>query len=153
MNRCRCVRKQFRSSLHLFVLTSLLVTAGCTIKLVADYDETTDQGVTALQRDLDRFLLELQRNIDSESVEYARHTDFYASILTDVGVLRVRAAARPKNEITVQQFTLLEENIKNLETLHRIGFQDPEELDPLISAFHVSVTAILKLELAKRRGD
>ncbi len=71
----------------------------------------------------------------------------------ELSVIRVRAAARPKNEITVQQLDLVAENVKNLEELHKLGFDSPEALEPLRNAFQQSFQAILTLELAKKRGQ
>ena len=142
-----------RRSLHLAVIAIALAATGCSVKLVADYDEITDQAVTSLQRQVDRFFLQIERNIGMPEAEYSNFIDFYDDVRVDIGTIRVRAAARPRNEITVRQIDLLEANVDNLERLHKLGFSTAEELEPLKTAFHQGFRAILTLELAKKRGQ
>ena len=141
------------AALRMVAAASLLFAVGCQLKLVADYDEVTDQAVTALQRDVERFFIDIERNIYTPEADYENYVDFYSEARAEINVIRVRAAARPKNEITVEQLNLLEQNLRNLEELHQIGFDDPEELQPLRSAFRSGFQAILTLELAKKRGQ
>ena len=141
-----------RQTVRLAALAVILVAAGCTLKLVADYDEVTDQAVTALQRKVERFFVGLERDIPTPDADYENHVEFYDDVRADLRVIRVRAAARPKNEITLQQLDLLTENVDNLEALHELGFEDREELVPLRAAFQQGFQAILTLELAKKRG-
>ncbi len=128
-------------------------TAGCTIKLISDYDETTDKAVTQLQRKVDGFLVDMQRKAGTPEAEYTKNAQFYDQARVDVDALRVRAQAMPKNDITVQQINLVQDSLDKLEKLHKLGFSSPEEIVPLRSAFDISFTAILKLELAKKRGE
>ncbi|UCC71429.1 MAG: hypothetical protein JSV86_13665 [Gemmatimonadota bacterium] len=141
------------SALRLTVVATALIGLGCQVKLVADYDEITDRSVTALQREFERFFVEVERKIGTPEADHANYVDFYDGVRAELGVIRVRAAARPKNEITIRQLDLLAENVDNLEALHELGFDDPEELEPLRSAFQQSFQAILTLELAKKRGQ
>ncbi len=136
----------------LTALAAVFVAAGCTLKLVADYDEVTDQAVTALQRKVERFFVDLERDIPTPDADYANHVEFYDDVRADLRVIRVRAAARPKNEITLEQLDLLAANVDNLEALHELGFEDREELVPVRAAFEQGFQAILTLELAKKRG-
>jgi hypothetical protein len=78
---------------------------------------------------------------------------FYDDVSLDIDAIRVRAAARPNNDMTTKQLGLIQESIDKLETYHKLGFQNPQEVAPLRSAFDISFTAILKLELAKKRGE
>ncbi len=134
-------------------LALALATAGCTIKLISDYDETTDRAVTQLQRKVDGFLVDIQRKAGTPEAEYAKNAKFYDETRVDVDAIRVRAQAMPKNDITVQQINLVQNSLDNLEKLHKLGFSSPEEIAPLRTAFDTSFTAILKLELAKKRGE
>ena len=65
----------------------------------------------------------------------------------------MRARAIPDNDITIQQIVLLKENIDLLEQLHKLGCLTKEQIETLRISFNSGFTAILKLELAKRRGD
>jgi hypothetical protein len=142
-----------RALLFLFALSFAIGTSGCTVKLVADYDETTDKAVTALQMNVEAFLVNLERNFGTPEAAYEHHTEFYDQTKVQLSAIRTRAAARPKNEETVQQLDLLASSLASLEDLHELGFEDVAEFEPLRNAFQTSFTAILALELAKKRGD
>jgi len=131
----------------------LVASAGCTIKLISEYDETTDKAVTQLQRKMETFLVDIQRKVGTEEASYDKNAKVYDDLRVDISAILVRAQAIPKNEITVQQIKLFQESVANLEKLHQLGFSKPEELDPLRSAANITFTAILKLELAKKRGE
>lgn len=143
------------SRYYLPVIASLLIlmVSGCTnIRLIADYDEQTDVAVTQVQRKLEQFLVSLERNIGKEEASYSRNTKFYDDIRVDLSAMRVRAAAIPNNDRTVQQIRLLTDTVDNLEKLHKLGLA-ANDIPPIRTAFNVSCTAILKLELAKKRGQ
>ena len=142
-----------RRALQLIVLATALAGLGCQIKLVADYDEITDRSVTALQREFERFFIDVERNLYMPEADHANYIEFYDEVRAELSVIRVRAAARPKNEITVEQLDLVAQNVDNLEELHKLGFDSPEELEPIRTAFRQSFQAILTLELAKKRGQ
>jgi hypothetical protein len=147
--------RTFSTWLRFFTAVVVLAatTAGCTIKLISDYDETTDKAVTQLQRKVDGFLVDMQRKAGTPEAAYARNAQFYDEARVDVDAIRVRVQAIPKNDITVQQITLIQDSLEKLEQLHKLGFSSPEEIAPLRTAFDTSFTAILKLELAKKRGE
>lgn len=133
----------------LFFLSTL---SACTsIRLISEYDRETDIAVTAFQRKMEGFLISLERNIGKEEAEYKNNVGFYDGVKVDLSALRVRVAAIPKNEITIQQIDLLIGNVDNLERIHKLGITQ-EDIYPLRIAFNESCTAILKLELAKKRG-
>lgn len=142
-----------RRALLFTVMAAALGGLGCQIKLVADYDEVTDRSVTALQREFERFFIDVERNLYTPDADHENYVGFYDEVRAELSVIRVRAAARPKNEITVEQLDLVVQNVDNLEELHKLGFDSPEELEPLRTAFQQSFQAILTLELAKKRGQ
>jgi hypothetical protein len=136
----------------LLLLYGLLL-AGCpTVRLVSDYDEEIDRGVTAFQRQIEHHLAGLERVIGTPAADYGRYTEFYDDVKIDLTLLRSRAALAPHNEITVQQFDRLLRQVALLEQLHRAGLA-ANDLPPVHTAFSVSCTAIIKFELAKKRGE
>ncbi|UCC84278.1 MAG: hypothetical protein JSW46_04940 [Gemmatimonadota bacterium] len=149
----RDTARVLRRALQLTVVAVTLAGLGCQIKLVADYDEITDRSVTALQREFELFFIDVERNLYTPDAVYDNYIGFYDEVRAELSVIRVRAAARPKNEITVEQLDLVAQNVDNLEELHKLGFESPEELEPLRAAFQQSFQAILTLELAKKRGQ
>ena len=137
---------------RIITLILILALTGCaSIQLISEYDKEIDIAVTAFQKKMTRFLISLERNIGKEKSEYGNNTEFYDEIRVDLSAIRVRAAAIPKNEITIKQINLLIENVSNLERLHKLGITTVD-IPPLRTAFNTSCTAILKLELAKKRG-
>lgn len=132
------------------ILGALLL-ASCAVQTVASYDEATDVAVSELQRKTEMHLLELKADAGLPECDYAHHRAFYLDARVDVSAIAVRAAAIPHNELTVQQTALLENSFDSLEKLHRLACLEPEQIDVLRSQFATSFTAILKLELAKRR--
>lgn len=127
--------------------------AGCTVKLISDYDETTDRTVSALQRKTESHLVALENVENSPDCEYDRHKQFYDEAKIDVSAITVRAAAIPKNDITTKEAHLLLSSLENLEKLHKISCLSKDQIALLRAHFNTSYTAILKLELAKRRGQ
>ena len=99
------------------------------------------------------FLVGLERNLDRPAGAYSQDERFYDEARVDVRAIQVRAAAQTANERTIEQLALLAKNLDALEALHREGFETAAEFDPLRRGFEATFTAILKLELAKKRGD
>lgn len=90
----------------------------CTLKLVSDYDETMDEGATALHKKLDEFFVKLP-NKPQEGREYESNQEFYEEVLVDLNSLQVRANGIQKNSFTIQQLDLVERNIGYLTLLHK----------------------------------
>lgn len=138
-------------------LASMFLTSACTIKLISAYDEETDKAVTALQRRFETFFVKLEGSKAPPECTYTRNRDFYDQAKIDASAIKVRVDAIPRNSISQEQAKLLQENIATLERLHQVkGDQrciEPDELKPLRTAFSSAFTAILKLELAKKRGE
>jgi len=127
--------------------------SGCTVKLISTYDEKTDIAVSDLQKRMETFFLTLESQEGLPECAYEYHAVFYRDAKVSVSAIEVRAKAIPDNEITVQQIELLRENIDLLEQLHKMSCLTKDQIEPLRINFNSGFTAILKLELAKKRGD
>jgi hypothetical protein len=132
--------------------------SGCTVKLISSYDEETDTSVMALQRKVETFLVKLEALDGFPECTYDHHKAFYAGAKVDISAIHVRAAAVPQNEMTVDQVGLLSKSLDSLEQLHKGKLKrgrscfSKEEIEPVRRSFNASFIAILKLELAKKRG-
>lgn len=150
--RCRSTR---RSIVLPMVLVSVLMLSACTLRLISEYDDRTDIAVSELQTKVDGFLVGLEKTPTAPGCTYDRNKQFYVDVTVDIGSLRMRNEGRPKNDITVKQLELLADSLKTLEELHS-GKKDKcmleNELEPIRSGLNTSFAAILKLELAKKRG-
>jgi hypothetical protein len=153
-----------------FALALALVACG-PIKLVSDYDEKLDQGVTDIQKKVESALTKIERSPKNPSATYVAAD--YEAIKEDLNVLITRADSADKNEITVKQlYTLSYALLQNpsiapgqlnlprspaemsLQARHSQsnGFGS-EDLRDLRTILGVNFRSILKFELAKKRGS
>ncbi|OGT07636.1 MAG: hypothetical protein A3J49_19025 [Gallionellales bacterium RIFCSPHIGHO2_02_FULL_57_16] len=153
-NRTRSPASLWAWLITLFVA---LVLGGCsTIKLVGDYDEQIDKGVTQLQKDVETFLVKLEATAQkpADKVEnYDKNTKFYEDSKVALSGLRVRADAMERNSITVRMLDRLSKNIGRLEEMHQEGLVKAEIENSIRGALNSQFTAILTFELAKKRGE
>lgn len=134
-------------------LATTLVLSGCVVKLISSYDEITDRTVTELQRKTEAHLVALEAVEGLPECTYDNYKQFYDEARVDISAITVRAAAIPKNELITKETMLLSSNLENFEKLHKIACLSKEQIALLRTHFNTSYTAILKLELAKQRGE
>ena len=144
---------KFHTVLGAALLVVTVALSGCAVKLISSYDETTDKAVTALQKKTEAHLVALEAAEGLPECKFENHKSFYDEAKVDVSAITVRAAAIPNNEITTQQTVLLADSLENLKKLHKIKCLTMDQIAALRTQFNSSFTAILKLELAKRRGE
>jgi hypothetical protein len=137
----------------IIIVFYIFVVTGCTVKLISSYDEKTDEAVTDLHKKVETFFLSIESQEGLPECTYENHTAFYQEVKVSVSAIELRARAIPDNDITIEQVVLLKENIELLEQLHKLGCLSKEQVKPLRINFNSGFTAILKLELAKKRGD
>ena len=107
-----------RSPVFCAIIFVLLFSVGCTsIKLIANYDEVIDSSVTEFQRNMETHLIKLERNIGTDDASHENSIEFYDEARVELSSIRVRAAAIPKNELTLTQIELLIRNLENLEKI------------------------------------
>jgi len=129
----------------------MVVLSSCTQKYISDYDQITDKAVTSLQRKFETFFVTVESLVDRDKCEFTNHVSFYQNSKVDISSVQVRAKALTKNEKTIEQVSLLSDSLTTLEKLHKLGCFSTEQIESLRSSFNSSFTAILKLELAKKR--
>lgn len=146
----------------------LAIMSGCsTVRLIAEYDEVIDQGVTALQTKTEDQLSKLELSLRKASLykdgtkekadlmmqaAYPASEEFYRNFGVDLRVLKARAEIYEKNDITVKQFEALEEILNAQIEIHQRGFSSAEDVVDMRNAFTRGFKGILKLEIAKKRG-
>ncbi len=134
----------------LLLLTVVGATACSSIRLISDYDPIIDEAVTALQKDVDTFLTQLERE---DAPTFNDSSETYEKLLVDLRAVQVRASAQTQNELIIQQLDLVAGNLALMAEAHSEGIEDPQEIALFRNSFQTQFRAILKLELAKRRGD
>jgi hypothetical protein len=138
------------------VIALMAVSLGCTVKLIADYDEIIDKTATDLQGKIETFLTRMERTAGTSEGEYDNNTAFYDEIKGVLSSMKVRARAIPKNELTVQHIELIEENIENLRKLHEKQKEKgltKTYIDPARTALNTQFTALITLQNALKRGE
>ena len=152
MNKFTIVRSS--TLLQVFISFLLLfILFGCSIKLISSYDEKTDNAVTQLQKEVETFFVTIEGQAGLPECSYNNHKKFYQDSKVTISAIEVRARAIPKNEITIEQIGLLKDSLDKLEKLHKLGCFSVGQVENLRNSFNTSFTAILKLELAKKRGE
>jgi hypothetical protein len=152
------VRTRTQNPVLLWVMGLLLVFVqfGCTpIKLVSDYDDVIDKGVSAVQRDTETFLVKLESSPGDERAPvagYEANVPFYRDMKVSVSALRVRADATDRNSLTVQMLDKFQSNMNAFEAAHKEGMKK-YEVPYFRGGFNSQITAILTFELAKKRGE
>ncbi len=142
-----------RSIAALWVVLVLALMQGCAVKLIANYDEHTDQALMKLQRSFAEFFLVLEETVGTPASAYDEYRNFYRQVKVDAGALKLRVDAQPLNDISSQAVAKLIDNIGLLEEIHKEGINDIEVVTLIKDDFTLSLTSLLRLELAKQRGD
>jgi hypothetical protein len=138
-----------------FVALALALLAGCAdIRLVGAYDKQIDDGVTALQKSTETYLVKLTSAPGDKVLPYKGNEAFYGESKVAVSSLRVRADATSRNSLTVRQLDTLQANYDLFEMMHKSDEGMAKEEIPLArGGFNSQFTAILTFELAKRRTE
>ena len=137
-----------------FILLFTLFLSACTsVTLMSSYDEALDAGITELQKSTETFLVQLEHTGRAPGPTLTKEEqDFLDKATVEVTSLQIRAAAQPKNEITLQQLSILKDSYLTLGDLLKVG-APRNQIQTIRDAFNTSTGAILKLELAKKRGE
>ncbi|HEY1606814.1 MAG TPA: hypothetical protein VGF77_14575 [Allosphingosinicella sp.] len=138
-----------------FLAAASLALSGC-VTLVSNYDEKIDDMATGLQREIG-MEIETLGSQDKPDCLYPNHIAFYRAARVDVSALAVRASAHELNSQTIQQIEDLKGALDDLEKLHQIATRAdrcmrPEEFSDIQRGFDQISGAIIRLELAKKRG-
>jgi hypothetical protein len=143
------------------VLTACALLTGCQVRFVSEYDLDTDEGVSALQADVTAHFATLEQlavgpngQPISPACKFENFREVYAQFSAQAHVLKVRNEVRDKNELTVAQLGLLEQNLADLlPATHRDGdgaCMTRGAVTVARATMDQLFRAILKLELGKK---
>lgn len=149
------MNKRFFIRTHEMFLCSAVLFAfilnGCfSVKFVADYDEAVDKQVTELYRSISVYMQDLVNTPQVSAADSIARAAKYNSIQLDIGTLKLRASAKEKNDEQIQQVDLLANSWGIIAKLQALK-ATPKEFINAQSSLEISLTAILKLELAKKK--
>ena len=136
------------SRVSALVFVALLLTC-CAVRLIGDYDEKIDTGVSDVQQKAELYFAKLQSDPNTPYDQ-----SFYDDIYSRLAVLRSRASSLAKYHIIAEQIDNLKTQFDTLQRLDK-GTSRPfpkAAVTSAESAIAVSVESILKLELALKRG-
>jgi len=130
-------------------ITAVLLYAGCHVKLIGDYDDTIDKGISDVQQRAELYFAKLQSSPDTPYDQ-----SFYDDMRSRLATLKTRASASYKKDILVRQISELQSEFGKFQELDQ-GAKRPIAaalVTSAESAISVSVESILTLELALKRG-
>jgi hypothetical protein len=148
----RKIGNSVSSCSRLFFAIILLISACGEIRLISDYDEIIDRKVSELHQKFALHFVQLERMVGTEDANYENFTTFYDEVKVDVRVLRVRAGVIDKNDILIRSLDLLDSNISDLESLHKTGFRQVNEIVPIRNALDSSFASMIRFITALKRG-
>jgi hypothetical protein len=158
----RSMRKNARASMQmprlrpaLFIAVMAAFVACGPVRFVSPYDEVIDKSTSEIHTRVVAFVDRMTTLAGKPEGTYSANVVFYGDIKASIATLKLRAAAQGKNEITVLLVGELATNIENLRKLHESGKEGglPSILaSPALSAIEINCAAIVKFEVAKRRG-
>jgi hypothetical protein len=125
---------------------------GCvSVRLIADYDQKIDEGVTALHRKTETFFVKLERAGQKPEADYQHNVSFYDEVKVDVAALQLRADSVALNKQTSEQLHLLQNSFDQMEKMHAAnGTLSPIVIDETRKQLNHEFIAILTLEVAKK---
>ncbi|MGE5604920.1 MAG: hypothetical protein ACM3YE_04420 [Bacteroidota bacterium] len=148
------LKNRFLLPLTLILLITLI--AGCSVKLISDYDQLIDQYATQLQGEIETFLIKMERSAGTPEGGYAGNMGFYDRIQGTLTTLLLRAETIAEDGTVAEQIVLLQKNLENLRRLHEGQGEKgltKELAGPMRVAFNTQFKAIIKLQNALKRGE
>ncbi|MDY8134679.1 hypothetical protein [Aquimarina sp. 2201CG5-10] len=148
------IKKTSRNQTRVIIIALMVLIQGCSVRLISDYDNITDKTVTELQEKVSNYFVRLERTINNnDEVKYENFIKQFDAIKVDLNNIEVRAAALEKNRIIQEKVKELKNAIENLESSHKEGFSHYDQIKPLKRSFNVIFTAMVKFQLALKRGE
>jgi hypothetical protein len=137
--------------LAFLTLAAAAPAVSCTaVRLIGDYDEIIDTGVTTFHQSAEVYFTKLQSN-PSTPFDQSVYDDLYARL----AVLQARAASLPKYGIIATQIANMKKQVDDFAKLDKMS---PRPVANSVitgseSGITGSVESILKLELMLKRGE
>ena len=88
------------------LLICLLLLSGCSLSLIADYDEQTLERLERIERDIEHLYLSMQ-TLKAHQRQYNRFSGQYLELEINIRSMKRRQARRKNNSETLQQANIL----------------------------------------------
>jgi hypothetical protein len=126
----------------------------CQLRLAGAYDEKVDESIQKVSQDVSTLLATLENNLEGSRVKenkYELFRDSYITILAELETLKIRTQSLAKYEKLTQMVVALNQNIKDLEQLHKIGISNKRALDTTKTLLETSLVNLLVTQNALKR--
>jgi hypothetical protein len=138
---------RFLSAALAFVLSA------CSVTLISHYDEQIDQAATALQKEMDAHLTNLEAASGPDAT-FDSNKQFYQDYLVGLRAVELRASTHPQNRQSLGQYSLMLDNLEDLRGTHETeGTLSAAYISTVRELFNQGWRAIITLEVAKKRGE
>lgn len=130
--------------------------SGCAVTLLSQYDLQTDQTASSIQKKLTAQAATMSATYGTPDCVYDKYAAGYQDLRVDLSALKLRVGVIANNEPTVAAVNELDGAIQAFESLHKLAgpkCMSPQEIAPALRGIDSTVGAVLKLELAKKRGS
>jgi len=142
-----------RTSWLITLFIPLLLTS-CHVLLIGAYDQNVDGSIQKISTDVSTLIVKVEKNLDDNRPgdnKYDNFRESYINILGQVEDLKIRTTSLPKYGKVTQQVILLDKNIHDLESLHKIGFTDKRVVEAAKTLIETSLQAMLTAQNALKR--
>lgn len=128
----------------------LLFFYGCSeIRLISSYDETVDKQVNELYKEVSLYMMNLIANPEVSGTDAVKREEAYNKVYLQIKAIQIRALAKDKNQIQIDQVAALLDNWDKLKELQKTK-PTVSMIKNAQSSLEIIITAILKLEFAKK---
>ncbi|MCD4683895.1 MAG: hypothetical protein K8R86_11480 [Bacteroidales bacterium] len=131
------------------ILIVLLLTGCATIRLVAPYDQITDQKVSDMQEQVVTKFTEWERNIPP----LAEEQSFYDQTESVLEILILRNQNIEKSAILVEMLQKIQENMQIIKELHQANELSTEVIQQIKPDLMAQFNAIQKYQMALKRAE
>jgi hypothetical protein len=127
----------------------ILLLAGCTVRLIAPYDEVTDIKVSNLQERIVTRFTQWERGVpEIEEVQ-----QFYDESEAVLEILIMRNESIEKSEIIVEMLNKVWDNLKIVRNLHKDNQLTTEVIQQVKPDIMAQFNAIQKFQMALKRAE
>ena len=98
--------------------------------------------------------MKIEKNIDDNRApdnKYENFREAYIDIFAEIETLKIRTSSLPKYTKVTEQVMLLDKNIHDFESLHKIGFTDKAVVETTKGLIEQSLQAMLSAQDALKR--
>lgn len=148
--------RQAPTALFVSFLLAIFMAACGPVRLVSAYDEGIDRGASEIHTATVAFVHNMTILAGQPAGAYEGNRSFYANTAARISTLKLRAQVQGVDDTTTKLLDELSGNLDLLRELHEMRGDAglPKQLaDPALSAIEINCLAIIKFEVAKRRGD